>query len=172
VFITSYPAVFLPEDQGVHVRFPDIPEALTSGDDLPGTYVEAADCLAEALAGRMRRGESIPPPLNPALGQHTVNVPLSLAPKLALYLTMRDRELSNAALAQRLDVTQTVARQMLDPKHETKPALIEAALQSLGLRMVVSFEDAREILDPYATISNSYPAVTRTSSVSFAPKIP
>jgi antitoxin HicB len=93
MFIATYPASFLPEDdKGFHVRFPDFPEALTGGDDLEDTQVQAADCLAEAIAG----------------------------PKLALYLAMRERSIPNTELAKRLGVSETVVRRMLNPKHDTK----------------------------------------------------
>ena len=48
MFNATYPASFLPEGngKGFHVRFPDLPEALTSGDDLGDTLVQAALRLA------------------------------------------------------------------------------------------------------------------------------
>ncbi len=75
-------------------------------------------------------------------GQYPVSVPLYLAPKLALYLAMRHARMRNTELAKRLGVSETVVRRMLDPKHNTKPERIQAALASLGTRIVVSFEDA------------------------------
>jgi antitoxin HicB len=48
----------------------------------------------------------------------------------------------NTELARRLGVSETVVRRMLDPKHDTKPARIQAALNALGKRIVVGFEDA------------------------------
>ena len=144
MFTATYPASFLPEEngKGFHVRFPDLPEALTGGTDLDDTKVQAADCLAEALAGRIRRGDAIPDPSRLKRGQHLVSVPLYLAPKLALYLAMRETGLKNTALAKRLGVSETVVRRMLDPKHNTKPERIQAALAELGKRIVISFEDA------------------------------
>ena len=64
MFTATYPASFLREenDKGFYVRFPDVPEALTGGDDLDDTLAQAADCLAEAIAGRIRRGDDIPKP--------------------------------------------------------------------------------------------------------------
>jgi antitoxin HicB len=91
MLISTYPASFLPEDRkGFHVRFPDLPEALTGGDDLEDTLVQATDCLAEAIAGRIARGDEIPAPSKVKRGQHPISVPLYLAPKLALYLAMRE----------------------------------------------------------------------------------
>jgi antitoxin HicB len=144
MFTATYPASFLPEEngKGFHVRFQDLPEALTGGADLDETMVEAADCLAEAIAGRITRGDSIPTPSKLKRGQHPISVPLYLAPKLALYLAMREGEMRNTELAKRLGVSETVVRRMLDPKHDTKPEKIQAALAVLGKRIVVRFEDA------------------------------
>ena len=144
MFTATYPASFLPEEngKGFHVRFPDLPEALTGGADLRDTQEQAADCLAEAVAGRIARGEAIPDPSKLKRGQYPVSIPLYLAPKLALYLAMREGGLRNTDLARRLGVSETVVRRMLDPKHNTKPERIQAALAVLGKRIVISFEDA------------------------------
>jgi len=144
MFTASYPASFLPEEngKGFHVRFSDLPEALTGGYDLEDTFVQAADCLAEGIAGRIARGDDIPPPSKPKRGQHLISVPLYLAPKLALYLAMRERRIPNTELAKRLGVSETVVRRMLNPRHDTKPEKIQAALVTLGKRIVVTFEDA------------------------------
>ena len=144
MFTATYPASFLPEEDGngFHVRFPDLPEALTGGADLEDTFVQAADCLAEAIAGRIARGDEIPAPSKLKRGQHPVSVPLYLAPKLALYLALHEGAMPNTELAKRLGVSETVVRRMLDPKHNTKPERIQAALAALGKRIVVRFEDA------------------------------
>ena len=143
-FTATYPARFLPEanGKGFHVRFPDLPEALTGGADLDDTLIEATDCLAEAIAGRIARGERIPVPSRLKRGHLPVSVPLYLAPKLALYLALREGGMRNTELAKRLGVSETVVRRMLDPKHNTKPERIQAALAVLGKRIVVTFEDA------------------------------
>ena len=144
MFTATYPASFLPEEKGkgFHVRFRDLPEALTGGEDLEDTLVQAADCLAEAIAGRIVRGDGIPVPSRLKRGQYPIGVPLYLAPKLALYLAMREGGMPNTELAKRLGVSETVVRQMLDPKHNTRPERIQAALAALGKRIVVRFENA------------------------------
>jgi antitoxin HicB len=144
IFSAIYPASFIRErsGEGFHVRFPDLPEALTGGDNLGDTRAQAADCLAEAIAGRITRGDDIPQPSKSKRGQYLIGVPLYLAPKLALYLGMRELRVRNTELARRLGVSETVVRRMLDPRHDTKPEKIEAALTALGKRIVVTFEDA------------------------------
>ena len=133
MFTAAYPASFLPEEngQGFHVRFPDLPEALTGGDDLEDTLIQAIDCLAEAIAGRISRADAIPPPSKARRGQHLIGVPLYLAPKLALYLAMRERRMPNTELAKLLGVSETVVRRMLNPKHDTKPERMQSALAAL-----------------------------------------
>ena len=144
MFTATYPASFIREEngKGFYVQFPDVPEALTGGDDLDDTLAQAADCLAEAIAGRIRRGDDIPEPSGSKRGQRLIGVPLYLAPKLALYLAMREHGMRNTELALRLGVSETVVRRMLDPKHGTKPERIQAALAALGKRIVVTFDDA------------------------------
>ena len=144
IFTASYPASVHPEPDGggCYVRFPALPEALTSGTDLDDALNEATDCLAEALAGRIARKDPIPAPTRAKRGQHLINVPLYLAPKLALYLAITEQGITNTELARRLKVSETVVRRMLDPKHATKPEKIEAALRALGKRMAMTFTDA------------------------------
>src|SRR5438309_2109424 len=92
MFTATYPARFLLDrkGKGFHVRFPDLPEVLSGGADLDDTLVHAADCLAEAIAGRITCGDTIPTPSKLKRGQYPVSVPLYLSPKLALYLAMRE----------------------------------------------------------------------------------
>jgi antitoxin HicB len=78
-------------------------------------------------------------------GQYPISVPLNLAPKLALYLAICERRMTNTGLAKRLGVSETVVRRMLNPKHDAKPEKIQAALAALGKRIVVTFEERRVI---------------------------
>ena len=144
MFVAMYPASIRPEEngRGFYVRFVDLSEALTGGDHFDDAMEQAADCLAEALAGRIRRGDAIPLPSKLKRGQHAIGVPLYLAPKLALYMAMREEGLRNTDVAGRLGVSEIVVRRMLDPKHNTKPDKIQSALNALGRRIVVTFENA------------------------------
>ncbi|MBI3693799.1 MAG: type II toxin-antitoxin system HicB family antitoxin [Acidobacteria bacterium] len=139
----SFPAKLTREDAGGYtVTFPDLPEAITSGTHLRDALSEAADCLQEAIAGRIVRKDEIPAPSRPRRGQHMVPVALYLAPKLALYLAMHEKGITNSELARRLKCTETVVRRMLDPKHDTRPEKIQAALEAVGKRILVAVENA------------------------------
>jgi antitoxin HicB len=138
-----YPATFQPESHGAFtVRFPDFSEAITSGRNHADALTEAEDCLQEAIAGRMVRKEDIPAASRLKRGQAGVRVALYLAPKLALYLAMREKRINNSELARRLGVTETIVRRMLNPKHDTKPEKLQEALELLGKKVLIAVEDA------------------------------
>ena len=140
----AYPAVFKREKSGAGyvVNFPDLPEALTGGENLEDALLEAADCLKCALSGRMIDKCEIPRPSRLRKGRHLVSVPLYIAPKVALYRAMRAQGITEAGLAKKLSVSETVVRRMLDPRHDTRPERIDAALRALGKSMYVAVRDA------------------------------
>ena len=98
--------------------------------------------MQEAIAGRMVRKEDIPAASRLKRGQAGVGVALYLAPKLALYLAMREKSIDNSELARRLGVTETIVRRMLNPKHDTKPEKLQEALELLGKKVLIAVEDA------------------------------
>ena len=91
---------------------------------------------------RLSAGEKIPAPSAAKRGERLVSVPLWLAPKLALYLAMRDQRVSNCELGRRLGLHERAIRRMLDPAHASNPAGIQAALGALGKQVTVEVRDA------------------------------
>src|SRR6266496_22801 len=139
----AYPAHFNPDEGGSFmVQFRDLPEAITSGRDMADAIEQAADCLQEALAGRLVRRDVIPKPSKQRRGERRIPVAMYLAPKLALFAAMCRSGVNKSELARRLGVTELIVRRMLDPKHETKAGRIEAALRALGKEAVVRVSDA------------------------------
>ena len=137
----SYPAELLPEDGGQFtVRFPDLPEAITFGEDHDDAVVEAADCLEEAIAGRITDGLELPRPSRIKGGQVAVSLSGSMAAKAALCLSLREAGITRRELALRLGVDEREVRRMLDPRHPTKLPRIEQALAVLGKRLIVSLD--------------------------------
>jgi len=138
----QYPATLTPEKEGgFTVRFADLPEAITSGSDRQDVLAQAADCLEEAVAGRITDGLEIPRPSSLRRNQVLVAVPAPTAAKAALYLAMREARIKNTELARRLGCDEKEVRRMLDPRHPTKLPRIQSALEALGKRLVVSMEE-------------------------------
>ena len=58
-----YPAIFLNESDGRYsVTFPDLPEAMTCGDNFENAMEMAEECLGLCLEGRREDHEEIPEP--------------------------------------------------------------------------------------------------------------
>lgn len=139
----SYPAKFRAGGDGrVLVEFVDLPRVATDGKNTREAMEEAVDALGSDLSIRLSRREEIPAPSPAKRGQRQVPVPLWLAPKLALYLAMREQCVNNSELARRLGLHERVIRRMLDPQHATKPERIQAALRVLGKQLTVELCDA------------------------------
>jgi antitoxin HicB len=137
----AYPVILTPDevDGGFVVTFPDLPEAITEGEDAAGALVEAADALEEAIAGRIRRGDPIPRPSSGSI--LTVPVPALTAAKAALYLALRETGISKSELAVRLGCDEKEVRRLLDPRHPSKLPRIEKALSALGKSLAVRLVD-------------------------------
>jgi len=137
-----YPATLTPDadDSGFVVTFVDIPEAITQGDTVPEALQQAADCLDEAMVGRIHRRADIPAASPVEAGQYAVAVPAHTAAKAALYLALRQAQLTQVELAARLHCDEKEVRRLLDPRHASKLSRMEAALAVLGQQFVVSVQ--------------------------------
>jgi antitoxin HicB len=138
-----YPVNLRPEKKGgFTVQFPDLREAITSGKNRADALVQAADCLEEAIAGRMADGLDLPVPTVARRRQVQVALPAPMAAKAALYLAIQEAGLSNSELGRKLGLDEKEIRRMLDPRHATRLSRIQTALDFLGKRLVISLDNA------------------------------
>ena len=134
----AYPVRLETDDDGaVLVSFPDIPEALTEGATEAEALAEARDCLIAALGGYVDSRRAIPEPSPRRAGRPLVALPALAAAKVALYRAMRERGLTNAALARRLGTAEGTVRRLVDLDHRSHIGQVETALHALGQRLVV-----------------------------------
>ena len=140
----AYPATLKPDREagGFTVTFPDLPEAITQGEDRLDALDQAADCIEEAIAGRIRRGDEIPTASKAKAGHTVVPVPPLMAAKAALYLAMREANMSNVKLAKQLGCDEKDVRRLLDPRHRSRITALQAALAALGKKIMVAVENA------------------------------
>ena len=102
----------------------------------------AADALSEALMARIADGEPIPSPSTTGRGQYLIAPEATVAAKAALHRIVREKKITAAELARRLDIDHKEARRMLDPKHQTKLPRLAAALRATGHDLAVTVYDA------------------------------
>ena len=73
-----YPVHLEPEEEGGFVvTFPDIPEAITQGEDEAAALLHAADALETALDFYFDAQRTVPTPSKPRRGQRVVELPTS-----------------------------------------------------------------------------------------------
>ena len=133
-----YPAQFkAAEEGGFVVTFPDIPEAITQGEDEEDARLHAADVLESAIDGYIEDGIPIPAPSKLKRGQHLVELPASYAAKVLLLNEMRTQKIRPADLARRLRVTPQEITRLIDIRHTSRIDGIATALKALGKTMEI-----------------------------------
>jgi antitoxin HicB len=137
-----YPAELRVTKGTVLVRFPDLPEALTEGESEADALLQAADCLEEAIAGRIRRGDEIPKPSRPHKRHRMIAVPPPTAGKAALHIALLEAKMSPDELANRLGCREKEIRHLLDPRRASELPRLQQALAQLGKRLVVEMRAA------------------------------
>lgn len=136
-----YPAAVQRDQEGYFlVTFPDFPEAGTDARTMEEALSEVADCLAEAVAGRIVRGEDIPKASRKQRGQYMIALPAQMAAKAAIYLAMKDTHVSAAALARLLHCEKKEIQRLLNPKYPVDLQRIDDALAAIGQELVVSVQ--------------------------------
>ncbi len=127
-------------DGATIVSFPDLPEALTGDAYRAQALALAADCLEEALAGRITDREPLPQP-SPAHGRPLVAPGALIAAKAALYEALGAEGMTKTALARRLGCGENEVRRLLDPRYNSGIGRVEEALRILGKRLFVEAHD-------------------------------
>ena len=134
----AYPCRIFPDEGGfLCAEFRDVPEAHTGWPTREQTLVEAEDALAAALAAYVYLHREIPTP-SPALeGEDVISVPPIVAAKLALYTAMREQRITNVALGERLGLSESAVRKLVDPDHRSHISSVMKALRAVGRNLVV-----------------------------------
>jgi len=114
----AWPIDLIPaEEGGLIVNFPDLPNGWSQGETRGEALAQAEDLLDEMILGKMAHNEDVPRPSS-RKGRPVVALPALTAAKFEAYRAMRAAGL-NKRHAWRLDQ-------------------IEAALNALGRRLVVT----------------------------------
>jgi len=139
----AYPARFTEEGKGITVTFPDIPEAITSGESDEEAMEFAIDALETVLSEYIKRRRAIPRASKPrGKGMRLVFLPALAEAKVRLYEAMRSGGVRKADLARRVGWHKSQMDRLLDLNHASRLDQIEAALKGLHKRLAVRVEPA------------------------------
>jgi antitoxin HicB len=138
----TYPVELQPEDGGFVVTFPDVPGAITEGDDEQEALARAVDALETMLISIMADRLPIPAPSPVKKGGKSVTLPPSSAAKVALYRAMQEASVGKAELARRLNCHLMQIDRLLDLRHASRLEQIDNALRAVGKRLEIKIRDA------------------------------
>lgn len=128
-----YPVILEKDGKGIFVHFPDIPEALTQGDNREDALFMARDALLTAFEFYFEDNRPVPAPS--VEGEDFISVPASVAAKVILLNTMLEQGVTNAELARRMGISPAAAQRVVTLGHATKIDTIESALNALGKQL-------------------------------------
>lgn len=138
-----YPVILEPDtNKTILVTFPDVPEAVTHGDDEVEALSRAVDALESALMIYIADRRPVPQPSKIRRKAWTVKVPALTEAKVALSDAMIARRMKKADLARRLGVHMPQVDRLLDLNHSSKMDQIEAALAAVGKEIEIEVRDA------------------------------
>lgn len=130
------------EEGGFVVTCRDLPQLVTQGEDVADALMEAADAMDEVFAAYMQGKLHFPTPSNARRGEHKLAPPAATVAKAALYVAMKEAQVTNVQLARQLGVDEKEVRRLLDPHYASKLPRIAQAIAMLGKRLVIGLESA------------------------------
>jgi len=129
-----YAVTLSKDDNGtILVAVPDLPDAITFGEDRDDALARAVDAIESAAMGRMAAREDIPP--SKASGADFVTLPALSSAKIELYRLMRRAGVGKAELARRLGVALPQIDRLLDLRHASRLDALERAFGALDHTM-------------------------------------
>ena len=132
----KYPAHFDPADEGGYtVTFRDIPEAITQGNDLAEAEAMARDALVSAMDFYFENGRPVPAPSKAIKGERIVELPPSVAAKIALLNARLATGSRPTDVARSMGCKAQEMTRVFDLHHPTKIDTVAAALAAMGYEL-------------------------------------
>ena len=132
----DYPVILEAQTEGGFVvKFPDIPEAITQGEDEEEALMYAVEALESALSFYVNDRALLPKPSKPKRGQPTVCPSALECAKLGVYQAMTEQGIKKAELARRLGWHLPQVDRLFDLNHASRLDQLEAAARVLGKRL-------------------------------------
>jgi antitoxin HicB len=133
----DYPVELSPDDNGtVLVTFPDVPEAITFGEDEDEALLRAVDALESAMSFYVEARQPLPLP-SAANGRPTVCPSALECAKLGIYQAMTEQGIRKTELARRLGWHMPQVDRLFNLNHASRLDQLEAAARVLGRHIYV-----------------------------------
>ncbi len=137
-----YPVELTPDDNDtLLITFPDVPEAVTFGEDEAEALLMAEDALLVMFSAYMDDRQRIPEP-SPLNDRPGVALKVVASAKIALHNALLEAGKRKADLARMLNLTAIQVDHLLSLYHKSRIEQIETALAVLGKRLIVEMREA------------------------------
>lgn len=134
----DYPVILeVQPEGGFVVTFPDVPEAITQGEDEDEALLYAVDALETALSFYVDSRIPLPLPSKAKRRQKTVRPSALECAKLGVYNAMTEQGIKKAELARRLGWHVPQVDRLFDLNHASRLDQLEAAAHALGVQVEV-----------------------------------
>lgn len=134
----DYPVILEAQAEGGFVvTFPDVPEAITQGEDEDEALLYAVEALETALSFYVEARKPLPVASKAKRGQRTVRPSALESAKLGVYRAMTEQGIKKAELARRLGWHMPQVDRLFDLRHASRLDQIEAAARVLGRHLEV-----------------------------------
>jgi antitoxin HicB len=131
----DYPVELAADDNGtLLVTFPDVPGAITYGEDEREALANAVDALESIFSALVVDRRDIPLP-SPAHGRPIVSPSLLGSLKISVYRAIRERGWRKADLARAMALNPRQIDRLLDLRHSSTVTQLEQALTVCGKRV-------------------------------------
>ena len=140
--MSTYPVIIERDGEGFLARFPDIPEALTSGATRQEALEMALDALVTAMEFYFEDRRPVPRPSRPQPGEEVVELPASLSAKVLLLNEMLRQRITASELARRLGTSPQSVNRIIDLDHATKIDTLADAFRALGRKLDIRISRA------------------------------
>jgi antitoxin HicB len=135
----DYPVILAAQPEGgFTVTFPDVPEAITQGDDRDEALRYAVEALEAALSFYVDARRPLPVPRKAKRGQRVVRPSVLESAKLMIYAEMLTQGVRKSELARRLGWHMPQVDRLLDLHHASRMEHLESAARSLGREIRLS----------------------------------
>jgi antitoxin HicB len=133
----GYPVNLRKDGKFILVTFPDIPEAITQGNNRVHALEMAKEALELAMDFYFEDRRPVPSPSKPKRGQAVVELPPSVVAKVLLLNEMLRQKVRPAELARRMGTTPQEVNRLTNIRHTTRIDRVDTALRALGKSLLL-----------------------------------
>jgi len=133
----GYPVNLRKDGKYILATFPDVPPAITQGNNRAHALEMAKEALELSMEFYFDDMRPVPMPSKPKRGQALVYLSPSVAAKVLLLNEMLRQKVRPIDLARRIGTTKQEVNRLTNLRHPTKIDRIDMALRALGKRLFV-----------------------------------